>query len=126
MGESVIFDDEGNLRTVDSWAANEIIRLRGLIPGGNMSQVNDAVLVPWGGSHLIKRVIAITEDGRRIVEPVNGHLEVESTPGSWAVVGYYIEISGWFDWLFDTTDYKFIPNGVVTCPRSEHTETASK
>jgi hypothetical protein len=133
MGESTIIDDEGNLRTVDSWAAGEIIRLRRLIRRDNMAKIGDAVLLPFGHEHRIARVIAIAGNGGVIAEPYPGRsdlIKVERVPGEWPMIGYYTmrrEVS-WFWWLgiADKIVYEFIPNGVVTCPRSEHTETASK
>jgi hypothetical protein len=52
-GESVIFDDEGNTRTVDTWAASEIIRLR-----KETARLRDELAAATSDLHLIKAMLA--------------------------------------------------------------------
>lgn len=89
-----------------------------------MSQINDAVVVrrnypEW----LIVCVVAVTGDGRAVVEHP-GTLQIEDEPGKWEVVGRFKQKPRTFmNWLFnDRIEWEFIPddtppqhNGTSTC-----------
>lgn len=82
-----------------------------------MSQINDAVLVPFEITHTrqyvgdrICRVVAVTRDGRAVVSWRRSTC-TEETPGEWAIVGRFRRKSPTFlQALFNIEpEWEFIP-----------------
>ena len=80
-----------------------------------MRQINDALLINIGAGldlYKICRVIAITEDGRCVLDN-EGSIYVESVQYEAAYVGYFIEeYSGIIGGLFGSPKWRFIANDI--------------
>lgn len=68
-------------------------------------QINDAVLSWWAGDAEIRRVIAITEDGRAVIR-THCNYKVEDKPGEWPRVGSFVRHRRWWScWLISTWQF---------------------
>jgi hypothetical protein len=76
--------------------------------------VNDAVLIVYASNPRICRVVAITEDGRCVVDVglYGGNtLKVEDSPGAWAKAGYFVQdYGGFLQSIFGAPEWRFVPS----------------
>jgi hypothetical protein len=72
--------------------------------------VNDAVIVRWAGNDSIFRVVAITNDGLRVVKPCGDIVFVEPRKGCWRSCGHFIEVPRFFLFWKQGSDWQFVPN----------------
>lgn len=78
--------------------------------------INDALLVDVAGEPRFSRVVAITPDGRCVIDVGVGvssdglYLRLEKEPGELPKVGFYVkEYDGILQWLFGSPEWRFIP-----------------
>jgi hypothetical protein len=76
--------------------------------------LNDAVLIPFASEARICRVVAITEDGRCVVDVGLRYgevLKVEHSPGEWPKVGCFVQgYGGFIQSIFGPPSWKFVPS----------------
>ena len=75
-------------------------------------EVGDALLVPFALDKKIARVVAITEDGRCVVDVMiskySQTLKVEDRPGEWSRLGYWVKQTR--GWIFPEVRWEFHPS----------------